>query len=181
MSEYRDNLEEMSERQKLIESFRRDMAALREERDQAAREARKARGEYAELYAKWSREKARDRRWNGKLVFLSLLGIAAIGGSIFLVKACADAIPPPPPLTAGWVVGRNYTPEHTTTSTTQVGKVPVTTTTNHPADWDIIIADGNQLTEIDVTHEQYDDARLGTWFCEGWRRCVPPMPYVERW
>lgn len=181
MTQYRDDLGAMRSHESEIQRMRRMLSEREREVTDALHAKNRAEDERDLAREEVKTVRRHARLWNVRTVFLSLLGLSLLAGAVLLVKAYAESIPPPPPLRAGWVVGRSYQAPYTTTSTTMINGTAHTTTTHHPADWDIAIADGNQITEHDTSEGTYDRASLGSWWCEDWDRCVPPPPRVERW
>lgn len=180
MSEYRDDVDALTERERVLDQMRVRCALL--ESDAIA--AHRRNGELQEEIERF-RKLERKRDWSerkSKLGAAALAGISSgiVIGIFLLMKACIAAIPPDPDLRSGWVVGRDYDAPYTTSHSNGNGG---TTVTHHPADWDIYIADGDQITNVDVTEEVYDRAMMGSWWCENQSqtyRCVPPPPSSER-
>lgn len=87
-----------------------------------------------------------------------IIGLVALG-----IYWAADSWWRPLETGMGQVKGKEYTPAHTTVSTSYnvALKMPMTTTTHHPADWSLTVEVNDQEGSISVEESFYDRINEG--------------------
>lgn len=92
------------------------------------------------------------------LVLIGILGIIITGGIFVLIDSSFRK----KFTTAGEILDKGYTPEHTTMIMQQVGKVVVPTTIHHPVRWSFLIDLGDdKIDHVDVSEEVYNEKNVG--------------------